>query len=155
MPSIADSIALRSTIKPALAFAAAALLGVASAPALAQASGSTPPPAPATYTGCVQKAPDSTLVISTPTACARLTGKAAADSQALAGHQIELKGILTSRTPNAAASIQVDSVLSIGKSCSDICSLNPPGTRGLHRPAGSAVPGSEGGTPGVAPPPPQ
>jgi hypothetical protein len=137
-----------------LEIALAACLCAAGAPAFAQAAESAPPPAPvaATYTGCVQKAPDSTLVISTPNACARLTGKLAADSDTLAGHQIELKGILTPRTPDVAASIQVNSVVSVGKSCSDVCALHPPGTRGLHRPDG-AVPGSEGGTPGAAPPP--
>jgi hypothetical protein len=53
------------------------------------------PPVAATYSGCVQKAPDSptTLVISTPTACARLTGKVSADT--LAGHAVVLNGILT------------------------------------------------------------
>jgi hypothetical protein len=103
----------------------------------------------------VQKAPDSTtdLVISTPTACALLTGKVSAEK--LAGHQVELTGILTPRTATAAASIQVDSVGSVGKSCTDVCALKPPMSRGLHRPSGSAIPGSEGGTPGLTTTPPQ
>ena len=121
---------------------------------LAFAQGSTTettaskPPAAATYSGCVQKAPDSptTLVISTPTACARLTGKVSVD--ALAGHAVELNGVLTPGTPAAPASILVNSVGSVGNSCSDVCSLRPPGTRGLHRPD-NAVPGSEGGTAGL------
>jgi hypothetical protein len=141
---------------PALALqrAIAVSLCLSCAQVFAQAAASTPAaaPAPTTYIGCVQKAPDSTLVISTPSACAKLTGKLAANSDALAGHQIELQGILTPRTPDAAASIQLKSVVSVGKSCTDVCSLSPPGTRGLHRPD-SAIPGSEGGTPGVAAPP--
>jgi len=138
----------------AVALAVAGCLCAAAAQASAQAPAAAPaPPAPATYTGCVQKAPgsDTALVISAPKACARLTGKAAATS--LAGHQVELKGILTPLTPAAAASIQVDSVVSVGKSCTDVCSLRPPGTRGLHPPQQDAIPGTEGGTPGeVAPP---
>ena len=111
------------------------------------------PPAPETYSGCVQKAPGSTtdLIISAPTACARLTGKLPdpnLPSQDLAGHEVELKGVLTPRTPSTAASIEVGSVVSVGKSCTDVCSLQPH-TRGLHPP--SATPGGEGGTPGLAP----
>ena len=105
-------------------------------------------PAAATYSGCVQKAPDSptTLVISTPTACAKLTGKVSADT--LAGHAVVLNGILTPSSTSTPASIQVNSVSSVGNSCSDVCSLRPPGARGLHKPD-NAVPGSEGGTAGV------
>lgn len=164
MGSLAERTAAASAKRPAsilaiaparaMQIAIAACLCAAASQGFAQAAESSPPPAPAvsTYTGCVQKAPDSTLVISAANACARLTGKLSADSDSLAGHQIELKGILTPRTPDAAASIQVNSVVNVGKSCTDVCALRPPGTRGLHRPDG-AVPGSEGGTPGVAPPP--
>jgi hypothetical protein len=121
--------------------------------ATAQAASNPPaaakPPAPATYSGCVQKAPDSTtdLVISTPKVCALLTGKVSAD--AVAGHQVELTGILTPRTSSAAASIQVNSVGSVGKACTDVCALKPPMSRGLHRPTNGEIPGSEGGTPGL------
>ena len=122
--------------------------------ASAQAAGSAPPaPAtPATFKGCVQKAPgsDGTIVISTANTCARLTGKLAADP--LAGHEVELQGILTPRVSGAAASIEVNSVVKVGDACSQVCTLRPPGTRGLRRPD-KAVPGSEGGTPGVAPKP--
>jgi hypothetical protein len=135
----------------------AAIAGCACMHASAQGSSSTPPtpaaksPAPAAYSGCVQKAPGSTtdLVISTPTACAKLAGKFSVDD--LAGHQVELKGILTPRSASTSATIQVDSVVSVGQSCTDVCSLRPPGTRGLHPP--QAVPGSEGGTPGAVAPP--
>lgn len=136
----------------ALAVVVAASVVASGLSAIAQGSGTETaagkPPAAATYSGCVQKAPDSptTLVISTPTACARLTGKVSPDT--LAGHAVVLNGILTPSTASAPASIQVNSVGSVGNSCSDVCSLRPPGTRGLHRPD-SAVPGSEGGTPGV------
>lgn len=147
MGRIIDRIAtLSQTVAPAVALAGC--LVFAAQQALAQAA-APKPAAPATYSGCVQKAPDSTtaLVISAPTACALLTGKVSVDK--LAGHEVELTGILTPRTPSTAASIKVNSVASVGKSCTDICSLKPPGTRGLHRPANNAVPGSEGGTPGV------
>lgn len=114
------------------------------------ASPSAPPkpPAPTAYSGCVQKAPDSSdLVISTPKVCALLTGKVSADT--LVGHQVELTGILTPRTSSAAASIQVNSVGSVGKTCTETCALHPPLSRGLHRPNDGMVPGSEGGTPGL------
>lgn len=150
MRTIANRTASLSVIQ---ACALAIAVALAGPPAFAQAAASAPaatkPPAPATYSGCVQKAPDSTttLVISTPTACALLTGKVSVEK--LAGHQVELTGILTPRTPTVAASIQVNSVASVGKSCTDICALKPPGTRGLHRPSENAIPGSEGGTPGL------
>ena len=159
MASIVNRIAAISGTVRTCAFGIAIVGCFAGAQASAQAAGSQPaaakPPAPATYSGCVQKAPNSTtdLVISTPTACARLTGNVSADT--LAGHQVELTGILTPRTPSAAASLQVDSVSSVGKSCTDVCSLRPPGTRGLHRPNDGMIPGSEGGTPGLTTTPPQ
>jgi hypothetical protein len=144
----------------ALTLGVAVTICFAGAQSFAQAAGTplvTPPkpPAPATYSGCVQKAPDSAtdLVISTPTACALLTGKVSADT--LAGHQVELTGILTPRTSAAAASIQVNSVSTVGKACTEVCALHPPLSRGLHRPANGEIPGSEGGTPGLAPTPPQ
>ena len=160
MDRIADRIA-KATRSCALGLAIAGSVSLAGAQASAQGAGSTPPPppkpaTPTNFSGCVQKAPGSatTLVISTPTACARLTGNASADK--LAGHQVELTGILTPRTSSAAASIQVDSVVNVGQSCTEVCPLRPPGTRGLHPPQGDAIPGSEGGTPGAAPtPPPQ
>lgn len=102
---------------------------------------------PATYSGCVSKvsgAPD-TLVLNTPTACVVLKGRLSADQ--IAGHTIELEGILQPATGSAPATIQVDTVRSVGHACSDTCALRP-ASRGLKRPPG-VVPGSEGGTPGV------
>jgi hypothetical protein len=131
--------------------------GVASQAAAAQ---STPapstPPASQAFQGCVQPSPTdkTTLILSAETTCAKLTGKFSATD--LSGHLVDLKGVLTARTPAAPASIRVDSVTSVGKACSDVCSLHPPGTRGLGR--GGETPGKEGGTPGEAPtpaPPPQ
>ena len=155
MGSIANRIAEIAPVARgrALGVVIAACLCAVGAHGSAQATTAAQPPAPATYTGCVQKvsASDPTLVISTPNACAKLTGKVSAGD--LAGKQVELRGILTPRTPSAAASIQVDSVVSVGKSCADVCSLRPPGARGLHPPQNDAIPGSEGGTPGVVPQP--
>ena len=136
----------------ALGIAIACAVGLAAVGSQGQGPDSTPPkpPAPATFQGCVQKAPGSTttLVISSATVCATLKGSLADDK--LVGHEIELKGVLTPRTPDVAASIQVDSVASVGKSCSNACSLRPPASRGLHAP--SAIPGSQGGTPGLTAP---
>jgi hypothetical protein len=157
MNRIADPIAaqFRATRVRLAMLAIAGMIGVAGLQSPAQSAGSeAAAPKPATYSGCVQKAPDSAtnLVISTPTACAKLAGKIHVET--LAGHEVELTGILTPRTATTPASIQVDSVGSVGKSCSDVCSLQPPRSRGLH-PPNSAVPGTEGGTPGVTTAPPQ
>jgi hypothetical protein len=134
-----------------LILAGCATLAAAQAPA--QPASSTPPAPskPANFSGCVQKAPGSAtdLIISTPTACARLTGDAVSADK-LSGHQVDLTGIFTPRTSSTPASIQVNSVNKVGDACSDVCSLRPPGTRGLHGPSNQAVPGSEGGTPGAA-----
>jgi hypothetical protein len=149
MRTDANLNATLSGITRACAFGIIIAACFAAARTSAQAAANPPAPAPATYSGCVQKAPDSTtdLVISTPKVCALLTGKVSVD--ALAGHQVELTGILTPRTSAAAASIQVSSVGSVGKACTEVCVLKPPMSRGLHRPNDGAVPGSEGGTPGL------
>jgi hypothetical protein len=157
MGTIAKRFATLSGAVPACALAIAACFagGQASAQTPVNPPAAPKPPVPATYSGCVQKAPDSTtaLVISTPNACAVLTGKLSADK--LVGHQVELTGILTPRTSSAPASIQVNSVGAVGKTCTDVCALHPPMSRGLHRPNDGMVPGTEGGTPGLAPTPPQ
>jgi hypothetical protein len=105
-------------------------------------------PHPTKFAGCVQRATTdkSTVILSGETVCAKLTGTFSAEK--LIGHQVDLKGVLTERTAANPASIQVGSINSVGKSCSNTCSLQPPGTRGLH---GGEKPGKEGGTPGAAP----
>ena len=101
------------------------------------------------HSGCVMRPdPDKdTLVINTATVCAKLTGKLAAD---IAGHEVDLTGVLTAGSRTGPASISVSSVGSVGKSCSSTCSLLPPKTRGLGK--GNELPGKEGGTPGLVSP---
>jgi hypothetical protein len=125
-----------------------------SLPMSAQSAADSPKPAPEqSFSGCVQRsaADKDTLILSTDSVCATLAGKVSATQ--LAGHQVDLKGVLTPRTPAIPASIQVGSVVSVGKECSDVCSLRPPGTRGLGK--GGEMPGKEGGTPGEVNRPPQ
>jgi hypothetical protein len=115
------------------------------------AGAAAPPTSPATeakYAGCVQhlSTDKDTLVISGETFCAKLNGKFSAAN--LDGHEVELKGVLTERSPGVPASISVGFVITVGKSCSNTCSLLPP-TRGLGK--GGEIPGKEGGTPGAAP----
>ena len=157
MGTIAKSFATLSGTVSICALAIGACFAGVQASAQTPANPPAPPnpPAPATYSGCVQKAPDSTtdLVISTPKVCAVLAGKLPADT--LVGHQVELTGVLTPRTSSAPASIQVNSVGTVGKACTDVCALHPPMSRGLHRPANGEIPGSEGGTPGLTTTPPQ
>jgi hypothetical protein len=100
---------------------------------------------PAKFTGCVQKGSDESIILSAPNVCAVLKGKVSAEK--VSGHRIELKGVLSPATNSGPATIQVESVASVGQSCTETCSLRPHG-RGLHRPAAGEVPGSEGGTPG-------
>jgi hypothetical protein len=108
------------------------------------------PAAPATshFAGCVQHlATDKgTFILSGDTVCAKLIGTFS--SEKLLGHEVDLNGVLTERTAASPASIRVSSISSVGKSCSNTCSLQPPGTRGLR---GPEKPGKEGGTPGMAP----
>ncbi len=123
------------------------------------ASGQTPPThaVPAStgessalrYSGCVMASPidKDTLILNSDSVCADLTGKFATPD--LAGHQIDLKGVLTPRAGTTPASIAIDSVDKIGKSCSEVCSPLPPRTRGLGE-----RPGREGGRPGATTTPP-
>jgi len=120
------------------------------------AAQSAPPAAPAPppqqrFKGCVQASPadKDTLILTAESTCAKLTGKFSAGK--LSGHQIDLKGVLAPRTSTDPATIHVDSVVSVGKTCSDVCSLQPPRSRGLKR--GGETPGKEGGTPGLTPTP--
>jgi hypothetical protein len=109
----------------------------------------TPPAPPATrHTGCVQRSAidKDVIVLSTETVCAKLTGNFSADK--LVGHEVDLKGELTPGTLSDPAVIHVESVSSVQKSCSEVCSLLPPGKRGLKK---GQYPGKEGGTPGAAP----
>jgi hypothetical protein len=107
-------------------------------------------PSQAKFAGCVQRltTEKDTLVLSGDTVCAKLSGRFhAAD---LAGHEVELEGVLTERTAGNPARISVSRVTSVGESCSSTCALQPPGTRGLGK--GGQTPGKEGGTPGVSAP---
>jgi hypothetical protein len=138
-----------------VAIALAASVAISAIHAQTPDSSPAKPSAPASFSGCVQKAPGSstTLVLSTPTTCAKLSGKFSVEQ--LAGHQIDLKGVLTPRTSSTPALIQVESVKKVGDVCSDVCSLQPPRSRGLHPPPQREVPGTEGGTPGAVPKTPQ
>lgn len=118
-------------------------------PCLSQATPHPTTPTASSYAGCVQRstADKDTLVLSGETVCAKLTGSRFTPEK-LVGHEVDLKGVLTERTTTNPAVIRVDSIDSVGKSCSNTCSLQPPGTRGLR---GGEKPGKEGGTPGMAP----
>jgi hypothetical protein len=109
---------------------------------------SATPPAASRYAGCVLRSgtDKDTVVLSGEAFCAKLTGTFSAEK--LVGHEVDLKGVLTDGTASIPATIRVGSVTSVGKSCSDVCSLLPPGRRGLKK---GDYPGKEGGTPGMAP----
>ena len=130
--------------RPFASRTALAVLAVAFSFATAARAQQAPQASPAKFTGCVQTGTGDSVILTTPNVCAVLKGKISA--QEVAGHQIELQGILSPATKSAPATIQVDSVSSVGQSCTETCVARPRG-RGLHRPT-SEVPGSEGGTPG-------
>jgi hypothetical protein len=111
-------------------------------------SSSATPHAASRYAGCVQRSTTDkdTIILSGETFCAKLTGTFSAEK--LVGHEVDLKGVLTDATASVPAMINVGSIGSIGKSCSEVCSLFPPGKRGLKK---GDYPGKEGGTPGMAP----
>lgn len=117
-------------------------------PCLGQAASHPATPASSNFAGCVQRSTTdkSTVILSGESICAKLTGSFSSDK--LIGHEVDLKGVLTERTAASPATINVGSINSVGKSCSNTCSLQPPGTRGLR---GGEKPGKEGGTPGAAP----
>jgi hypothetical protein len=100
---------------------------------------------PSKFTGCVQAGSGDSIILSAPNVCAVLKGKISAEQ--VTGHQIELKGVLTPSNKSGPATIQVESVSSVGQSCTETCAARPRG-RGLHPPP-KEVPGSEGGTPGA------
>jgi len=148
-------MAAKSATTVRLMLAAIAVCGVVAAITVAAAQSptaaqpDTAPPAEAKYSGCVVplEADKDILVINTATVCAKLTGKfTAAD---VAGHEVDLSGVLTAGTSTTPASISVNSVTNVGKSCSSSCALLPPRKRGLGK--GGQLPGKEGGTPGAAP----
>lgn len=139
-------------INPRILIQTLPILTLCAIPSLAQTATQTPAhpaPTPSNYSGCVQRSTNDkdTLILSGETVCAKLTGNFSADK--LAGHEVDLKGVLTERTTSIPAAIRVTSITSTGKSCTNTCSLQPPGTRGLNK--GGEKPGKEGGTPGAAP----
>jgi hypothetical protein len=122
-------------------------------PCLCQtASQTTPPPSVTHFAGCVQRSTTDkdTIILSNETLCAKLTSTFPMEK--VVGHEIDLKGVLTNGTASTPAAIRVGTITSIGKSCTDTCSLLPPGRRGLKK---GELPGKEGGTPGMAPTKPQ
>ena len=115
---------------------------------LGQATPRPATPAASNFAGCVQRSTTDkdTVVLSGESICAKLTGSFSAEK--LVGHEVDLKGVLTERTAANPAAISVGSINSVGKACTNVCSLQPSGTRGLR---GREKPGKEGGTPGAAP----
>jgi hypothetical protein len=147
-----DTTATTRMIALCIGSAAMSCLGQSGLQALPPVA-STAPPATSRYAGCVQRSTTDkdTIILSNETLCAKLTGTFSAEK--LLGHEVGLKGVLTDRTVSIPATIRVVSINSVGKSCSDVCSLFPPHGRPLKN---GDFPGKEGGTPGAAPPkPPQ
>lgn len=100
---------------------------------------------PSMYEGCVTALPQASdrLVLSSAGSCFLLSGSVNA---AMAGHQVQLNAVLIPQQGMQPVSLQVKSVMGVQASCSQTCSLQPPGTRGLGP---KDKPGREGGTPGL------
>jgi hypothetical protein len=116
-----------------------------------------PPPkaaaAPANYEGCVSKLPKlDQYVLATADACMLLTGDV--QSQKIADRLVVLHGVLLEPSGMAPLTLKIDRTVEVKNLCSQTCKLEPPGTRGVHKKK-KEEPGTEGGPPGVAPPPPR
>ena len=97
------------------------------------------------HEGCVMASPDDAkvLLLAEEASCSVLTGKLAKPD--LLGHVIVLGGIDTAATTTEPQSVKVQKIVSQGVACHRVCTLEPPGHRGLHK---KEKPGSQGGTPG-------
>ena len=100
---------------------------------------------PTMYVGCATVLPqaNNTLVLSSAGSCFLLGGSV---TSALVGHQIQVNAVLVPQQGVQPISLQVKSVVAVKAACSQTCTLQPPGTRGLGP---RDKPGREGGTPGV------
>ncbi len=131
-------------------------LTIAGAVALGVASGgaqqSTAAKSPSTYTGCVTPLSGvaDAYVLATTDRCLLLEGKY--DASRSSDHTATFKGLVTDAAGLHPDTLHVDSLTSVKEACARTCTLEPPGTRGLH---GKEKPGKEGGTPGVHQDPPQ
>ena len=103
-------------------------------------------PASTTHTGCVTVTADdaNSFVLAEGDSCSLLSGKLA--SRQLAGHVIVLRGVFADATTNDPQTIVIERVDSVGPACSQTCTLEPPGHRGLRK---KPKTGTNGGTPGV------
>lgn len=105
-----------------------------------------------TYTGCVTPLSGvaDAYVLATTDRCLLLEGKY--DASRSSDHTATFKGLVTDAAGLHPDTLHVDSLTSVKEACARTCTLEPPGTRGLH---GKEKPGKEGGTPGVHQDPPQ
>ena len=106
-----------------------------------------------THTGCVKPWTDEpeTLLLAEADSCSVLKGKLATKS--LAGHTVTLSGAFTDATSSAPQSITVEKISRMTEACSETCTPQPPGHRGLSK---HERPGGQGGTQGRdGTPPPQ
>ncbi len=102
------------------------------------------------YTGCVMKSEGGDFTFCEPDHCSLLKGEKVGER--LVGHVVSLRGTVTEATNDAPRTLAVSEIVELGKVCDQHCSLKPPGHRGVFP---KEKPGSEGGTPGLVPKPPQ
>ncbi len=102
-------------------------------------------PAKTVVEGCVTRSTmvHDVLVLRSKDSCVQLAGEAAKDS--LLGHVVTLNGTLSEATSKAPETLQVMSVNHVGEICSETCTLEPPGRRGLRK---KEVPAGPASTPG-------
>ena len=106
--------------------------------------------APATYTGCVTRLPNvDRYVLAAGGRCMLLSGSF--QGETAAGHVTTFRGLLLEPSGMAPLTLEVKSSVAIKNACSEACTLEPPGSRGIH---GKEKPGPEGGPPGLKPTPP-
>lgn len=83
------------------------------------------------------------LVVRSKDSCSELGGKQAVAGR-LSGHIATLEGTLTEATSADPETFTILSVKEIGQTCTETCTLEPPGSRGLKRKMGKL-----GGTAGA------
>ncbi len=100
----------------------------------------------AMLTGCVTRSaavPDA-LVLRSKESCSQLAGAGAKNS--LVGHEVSLEGKLDLATADTPETLHITAVTQVGGACTQTCTLEPPGKRGLRK---KEIPAGKASTPGM------
>ena len=129
---------------------ALAALGCAGA-GLAQTAQNASPAVPATYRGCMTalSATTNDYVLASGDRCYYVHDASAAKG---VGHEVVLRAVLIPQQGPQPTTLALKGAVTVRAACSQACTLQPPGTRGLGP---HDKPGPEGATQGLTSPQPQ